>query len=70
MRFKHEKLLELIGLKCSRTLPLKIYEKTGKRVTYQAIVNWGKAISSPQFDNVLMLCKYFDVPITEFVKED
>lgn len=72
MRFNHTRLAELMkGTGHTvRSLPLEFYEKTGKRVSYQALQNWSKGFKTPLFDNVLNLCKYFEVPITDFIKED
>ena len=75
MRFHHERLKKLRKANSDKEetrscFAIKFFKKTGKRVSYQTVTNWCDGVSCPSFDNVLYLCKYYDVPITEFVKED
>jgi transcriptional regulator with XRE-family HTH domain len=72
MKFNKKKLKELKSKEkiTMGKFALKFSEKTGKRVARQSIENWAHGYTCPSFENVLHLCKYFDVPITEFVQED
>tara|TARA_R110002020_G_scaffold448690_1_gene661597 strand:- start:304 stop:522 length:219 start_codon:yes stop_codon:yes gene_type:complete len=72
MKFNTEKLKELKSRENLSTFKFaaKFSKITGRRISRQSIENWANGYTCPSFVNVLYLCKYYDVPITAFIKED
>ena len=72
MRFNYELLKELRGKEklSKRKFAVSFKEKTGVSISREAMATWVKEKHCPTFNSVLAIAKYFDRPITDFIKED
>tara|TARA_R110000796_G_C14498580_1_gene428646 strand:+ start:263 stop:487 length:225 start_codon:yes stop_codon:yes gene_type:complete len=69
--FNNKKLIELRLKKgISRgKMTMELYKYKDKGIVPQTLKKWEEGLACPNFNNVLLISDFFQVPITIFIKE-